>query len=252
MPININGSINWRDFTIASLIIISFIGLFFIEPISQDLTYHNLADNRTILGINNFFDVVSNLPFLLAGLLGLFCIFKNWGVSNSWGWLILFVSVIFISFGSSYYHLNPENKTLTWDRLPMAIGFMALFVIVLTDYVNSKLGKWLLIPMCIVGIFSVVYWHIADDLRMYAWVQFVSMALLLIIISVYKPTHLKTKYLIYAFIFYALSKIFEHFDKHIFELMSQSVSGHTIKHLLAAIATFFFYLLLKRRVTSDL
>ena len=249
MPTNIKKSINWRDFTIALFIIISFVALFFVEPISQDPAYHNLADNRTILGINNFFDVVSNLPFLFTGLLGLFCIFKNWGVRSSWGWLILFISVICVSFGSSYYHLNPENKTLTWDRLPMAISFMALFVIVLADYVNNTLGKWLLIPMCLVGIFSVAYWHMIDDLRMYAWVQFVSMALLLIIISVYKPTHLQTKYLIYAFIFYTLSKLFEHFDKHIYELMNQFVSGHTIKHLFAAIATFFVYLLLKRQVT---
>jgi len=249
VPININWPIIWRDSLIASLVIISFVSLFFIEPISQDLAYHNFADNRTMLGINNFFDVVSNLPFLFVGLLGLFCIFQNWGVSSSWGWLILFISIVFVSLGSSYYHLNPENKTLTWDRLPMAIGFMALFVIVLTDYVNHKLEKWLLIPMCLVGIISVAYWHMTDDLRIYAWVQFVSMALLLIIISVYQPSYLQTKYLIYAFVFYTLSKLAEHFDKQIYELMGQIVSGHTIKHLLAAIATFFFYILLKRRIT---
>lgn len=253
MPLNINLSIswpiNWRDSLIASLVIISFVSLFFVEPISQDLAYHMFSDSRTMLGVSNFFDVVSNLPFLFVGLLGLFCIYQNWGVSSSWGWFILFISIFLVALGSSYYHLSPENKTLTWDRLPMAIGFMALFVIVLTDYVNHKLEKWLLIPMCLVGIISVVYWHMIDDLRIYAWVQFVSMALLLIIISVYKPSHLQTKYLIYAFVFYTLSKLAEHFDKQIYELMGQIVSGHTIKHLLAAIATFFFYVLLKRRVT---
>ncbi len=249
MPINLNWPINWRDSVIASLVIISIVSLFFVEPISQDLTYHNFADSRTMLGISNFFDVASNLPFIFVGLLGIFCIINNWGVSSSWSWLILFLAVFFVSFGSSYYHLSPENKTLTWDRIPMAIGFMALFVIVLTDYVNNRLEKWLLIPMCLVGICSVIYWHITDDLRIYAWVQFVSMALLLIIISVYKPNYLKTKYLIYAFVFYTLSKLAEHFDKQIFELMGQIVSGHSIKHLLAAITTFFFYILLKQRAT---
>ena len=252
MPTAQHWPISWQDSLIASLVVISFVSLFFVEPISQDLAYHNFADKRTMLSISNFFDVASNLPFLFVGILGLICIYQNWGVSSTWSWLILFLAVFLVAFGSSYYHLSPENETLTWDRLPMAIGFMALFVIVLTDYVNNKLEKWLLIPMCLVGIASVAYWHISDDLRIYAWVQFVSMALLLIIISVYKPSHLQTKYLIYAFVFYTLSKLAEHFDKQIYELMGQIVSGHTIKHLLAAITTFFFYILLKRRVTQVL
>ena len=238
----------WKDFLLGSLAVLSFICLFFIEPISQDLKYHLFADTRTILGINNFFDVASNVPFFFAGLLGLFAIYNKWGVTSSWSWLTLFLSILLVAFGSSYYHLNPQNETLTWDRIPMAIGFMALFVIVLTDYVNSQLEKWLLIPMCIIGVTSVVYRHLTVDLRIYAWVQFVSLALLLIIIVIYKPTHLQTRYLAYAVVFYTLSKICEYFDKQIYELMGQIMSGHTIKHLLAAIATYFFYILLKRRV----
>ncbi len=248
MPLNINWSINGRDSLIASLVIISFASLFFIAPIPQDLNYHKFADNRALFGISNFFDVFSNLPFLIVGILGLQCTFKNWGINSSYSWLVFFISIIFVAFGASYYHLNPENSTLTWDRLPMAVGFMALFVIVVTDYVNQNLEKWLLLPMCLVGVLSVVYWHISDDLRLYAWVQFVSMALLLIIIFVYKASHLQPKYLIYAYIFYALSKITEYFDKEIFEIIGQLVSGHTIKHLLASIAAFCFYILLKRRL----
>ena len=241
--------INLKDSLIAYIAIISFVSLFFIEPIAQDLAYHKFADMRNMLGFNNFFDVASNLPFIAVGLLGMFSLYKYWGVSCSWSWLILFLSILFVALGSSYYHLNPENKTLTWDRMPMAIGFMALFVIVLSDYVNNKLEKWLLIPMCMLGAASVLYWHITDDLRIYAWVQFVSMALLLIIVFTYKPNQLDTKYILYAFVFYILSKIAEHYDQHIFELLNEIVSGHTIKHLLAAAATFCLYILLKRRVT---
>ena len=131
-------SISWQDSLIATSVIISFVSLFFIEPISQDLTYHAFADNRSMLGINNFFDVASNVPFLFVGILGLYTIYQSWGISSSWSWLFLFLSVFLVAFGSSYYHLNPENQTLTWDRLPMAIGFMALFVIALSDYINNK------------------------------------------------------------------------------------------------------------------
>lgn len=239
--------INWKDSLLASLVIITFACLFFIDPISQDLTYHTFADTRTMFDVNNFLDVASNLPFLFVGLLGLTTIYKHWGITSSCSWLVLFLSIFLVAFGSSYYHLNPQNETLTWDRLPMAIGFMALFVIVLADYVNSQLEKWLLIPMCFVGITSVIYWHMTDDLRLYVWVQFVSLTLLLLIIFIYKPAHLQTKYLFYAVFFYAFSKLFEYFDKQIYELMGQVLSGHTIKHLLAAVATFFFYILLKQR-----
>ncbi|MEM7400651.1 MAG: hypothetical protein AAF304_01740 [Pseudomonadota bacterium] len=242
--------LNWRDSLMASIVVISFVCLFFLKPIPQDLAYHLFADNRTILGISNFFDVVSNLPFFFIGFLGSLTIIKHWGISQSWSWLILFLAVLLVSLGSAYYHLSPENKTLTWDRLPMAIAFMALFVIVLTDYVNISLEKWLLLPMCLLGVFSVIYWHMTDDLRIYAWVQFVSMALLLIIMFVYKPTYLRTSYLVFAFFFYMLSKIAEYFDQQFFEFFAQLISGHTIKHLLASIATLYFYFLLRHRLNQ--
>ena len=187
-------SIRRQDYLIVSLGMISFISLFFIDPISQNLSYHAFADNRNMLGVNNFCDVISNLPFLFVGILGLYTIYQNWGINYSWCWLLLFLSIFLVAIGSSYYHLNPVNKTLTWDRLPMAIGFMALFVITVSDYISHHLEKWLLIPMCLIGALSVIYWHVTDDLRFYAWVQFVSIALLFIIIVVYKPTHLQKKY----------------------------------------------------------
>jgi hypothetical protein len=248
MPSINNEPMSGRDSLIVILIIVSFVSLFFIAPIPQDLDYHNFADKRGLYGINNFLDVASNLPFLLVGLLGFHYIFKNWGITSSSSWLIFFTSIFFVGIGSSYYHLNPVNETLTWDRLPMAIGFMALFVIVLTDFINHKLEKWLLIPMCLIGAISVAYWYVFDDLRFYGWVQFVSMALLLIIIFIYKPEQLQRKYILYAYVFYTLSKLAEYFDKQIFELADQLISGHAIKHLFASLATYCFYILLKRQV----
>ena len=242
-------SFTWRNFILVAIAITSLLSFFFVEAIPQDLAYHSFADTRKIWGIANFFDVISNLPFLLIGFAGLSYIFTHWSNQYSWSWLILFLSILLVAAGSSYYHLNPNNDTLTWDRLPMASGFMALFVTVLGDYVNSKLEHWLLIPMCLLGIFTVFYWHITDDLRLYAWVQFCSLGILLVIICLYKPNTFQTKYLIYALIFYTLSKLTEYFDIAIFTFTQEMLSGHTIKHILAAISTLFFYILLKYRNT---
>ena len=100
---NARWPISWQDSLIVSLVFISFISLFFLEPISQDLAYHDFADNRTIFGINNFLDIVSSLPFLFVGMLGLYAICQNWGINYSWSWLFLFLSVFCVAFGSSSF-----------------------------------------------------------------------------------------------------------------------------------------------------
>lgn len=236
----------YKNYILLLLVAASLLSFFFVKPISQDLSYHLFTDTRALFGLKNFFDVMSNLPFFFVGIIGIRFTHKNWRPRESWGWLILFGSVFLVSAGSAYYHFNPNNQTLVWDRLPMAIGFMALFVVVISDYIDSRL-QYLLIPMCLLGVFSVIYWNMTDDLRLYAWVQFISMGLMLIIIFVYQPKALQTKFLIYAFIFYSLSKITEHFDSEIFSYTSNLLSGHTIKHLLAAVSTFYFYILMKNR-----
>ncbi len=235
----------YKNYILAILIIISILSFFFIKPIPQDLTYHLFADTRKLLGINNFFDVLSNLPFFFVGIIGLSYTLSNWIPKSSWAWFILFSAIALVSVGSAYYHFNPNNQTLVWDRLPMAIVFMALFVVVIGDYIDTRLQYWLLIPMCLLGVFSVIYWNMTDDLRLYAWVQFVSLGLMLIIMFMYQPNNFQTKFLIYAFVFYALSKLTEHFDIEIFNYTSDILSGHTIKHLLAAVSTFYFYILMK-------
>lgn len=235
----------WREWILLVLVIFSFTSLFFIPAIPQNIQYHQFADTRIVLNIPNFYDVISNLTFLIASILGINYVISMWKYTHPWSWLVLFLSILLIALGSSYYHLNPTNYTLLWDRLPMAICFMVLLAIILGDYIHFRLETWLLIPLCALGIFSVIYWHLTDDLRLYAFVQFYSIALLIIVVTLYKAYSYSTKLFSFAFILYLLSKIAEYFDKTIFTLTCDLVSGHTIKHLLAGTATIFIYLVLK-------
>ena len=50
---------------LAGLGIVSLIGLGFLPPIAQDPLYHAFADQRALLGVPHFWNVVSNLPFVL-------------------------------------------------------------------------------------------------------------------------------------------------------------------------------------------
>lgn len=215
----------------------------FVAPIPQDPAYHCFADQRSMLGIPHFWNVVSNLPFLVVGILGVFCL-RNDDINlpkelEAATW-VFFVGVALVSFGSSYYHWRPVNETLAWDRLPMTPAFMAFFCIVFGDRVSLGLSRRMLWPLIVIGALSVAYWHWSEtqghgDLRPYALVQFLPILLIFMILFMFPEGRLKTRWLWMVVACYAASKICEHFDSEIHELTGHLMSGHPIKHVFAAI-----------------
>lgn len=223
-----------------AIIALSTSAIFFIAPIPQDLHYHNFADQRTLCSVNHFWNVLSNLPFLLVGIYGLWR-FKKIEIDyiKSAYWCFC-VGVILVCFGSGYYHFNPNNHTLVWDRLPMTIAFMALFSLLLHERVLSNPKTFTLIPLLIIGAASVFYWdwtetHGRGDLRFYALVQFLPIVLIPFILWLYPKRYFRGSYLLWAFVFYFLAKLLEHFDAAIYQSLGQ-MSGHSLKHVSAAIA----------------
>ena len=97
------------------LMFISLIALLPLPPLLQNQDYHQFADQRELFGIPNFWNVVSNLPFIAIGAAGLLRFHHN-AIS-----LVLFTGIFLTGFGSSYYHLDPNDSTLFWDRLPMTL-----------------------------------------------------------------------------------------------------------------------------------
>lgn len=214
-----------------------------VDPVPQDPLYHVFADQRQMLGIPNFMNVMSNLPFLVVGILG-------WRVISSHShtvtptttraWVVFFFGMALTSFGSGYFHLEPNNDSLVWDRLPMTIGFMSLVSIILSEYVSPVLGKRLLLPLLLVGISTVAYWAYtesqgAGDLRPYAIVQFLPILLIPLIIILYRSQSDLARYLWWMIGFYVAAKIFEQLDANLYDV-GQVISGHSLKHLLASLA----------------
>lgn len=230
------------------------VALFFIEPISQDLSYHSFVDNNTILGIPNFYNVVSNIPFLIVGIMGLYQlnhleIIPEMGLAY---WL-LFFAVALVAFGSGYYHLNPSNHTLVWDRLPMTIAFMSLFAIIISEFVNPISGNLWLFPLIVVGVFSVFYWQWtesngAGDLRLYALVQFLPITIIPLILLMYPSKFSHVSGYWWLLVAYVLAKVFEYYDAQIYDLTSQLISGHAIKHVVAAIGMYVLLVSYKKRL----
>ena len=118
------------------------------------------------MGVPNFWNVVSNLPFIVVGALGLM------QVRESLSARIFFLGVFLTGFGSSYYHWSPDDWGLFWDRLPMTFAFMAIFANVIGERIDARAGKLLLWPLVALGVISLLVWLRFDDLRLYAWVQF--------------------------------------------------------------------------------
>jgi len=214
------------------------------KPVSQELNYHNFKDFRVVFNIPNFYNVVSNIFFFLVGVVGLykiFCTEKFHLIKEVKAvYVMLFFGAAMIGLGSGYYHLSPDNETLVWDRLPMSIVFMALFSIIIVEFVSIRTGKWLFFPLLIAGISSVIYWYLTEkqgigDLRFYVLVQFYPFVVIPVLLLCFRPlyTHVYAYWILFSL--YGVSKIFEYYDGTVLEY-SGFISGHTIKHILSALA----------------
>lgn len=243
--------------TIAIVAVAAFFLL--VPPIPQDPAYHAFADSRVIFGIPNFWNAASNLPFLVVGLSGTAFVFKHGRTVCAAGlelaYVVFFAGVVLTSFGSAYYHLNPANEPLVWDRLPMTIAFAGLFSIVIGEYFSPRLGRAILIPLLLVGALSVEFWAYTEargvgDLRAYVIFQFLPMILIPFILLLRQPVFGDGRHFWIMLLFYVLSKLVEFLDASIFAA-GGLISGHALKHVFAAIAAAaLLYGLSERRALS--
>ena len=231
-----------------------------LPPIPQPQSYHNFANQRGFLGIPNFADsVVSNIPFAIFGVWGLVFLLrlKPEQVSEHfldererWPYVVVFIGVFLTAFGSMYYHLAPSNERLVWDRLPMTIAFMSLVAAMIAERINVRAGLWLLPVLLLIGMGSAVQWYMSElrgagDLRFYGAVQAYSVLFLLIAL-LFPPRYTRGSDLLIAAGFYALAKVLEILDHQIFSL-GQIVSGHSLKHVAAALSGYWILRMLQKR-----
>lgn len=241
----------WRELALLGLIVASALAIMFVPPIPQSLAYHEFADRRALGRIPNFLNIASNLPFLLVGVWGLAYCLRRPQHDAPWSWCLVFVGTAAVCFGSAYYHWEPNSGTLIWDRLPMTIAFMALFIALLREHVYVK-GEGMGLGMALLaGVASVVYWVYTDDLRPYIWVQAVPFLVIACALGLFEGKYTHRYFLVYGLLLYALAKLGELFDAQIYSLTRELLSGHSLKHLLAATGVYLLYLMLKRRQARE-
>lgn len=217
-------------------------GMFLVEPIAQDPAYHRFADDRYLFGVPAFWNVASNLPFLLAGAAGLLQARRIASADLATHYRVLCVAIALVALGSGWYHLSPSIPALVWDRLPMTAAFMTLLAAVIADRISWVAGRALLWPLVVAGIASIAWWVRtenagAGDLRPYVLVQFLPMLVIPLLLLGWRGQGLSARWLWMGFGAYVLAKVAEHFDAAI--LAATGIGGHTLKHLLAALAAWW-------------
>ena len=224
--------------------------------VPQPQSYHNFADQRGWLGIPNFGNVISNIPFVVVGIWGLWFVCSAAGKQKfldpreRWPYVVGFLGLFLTAFGSSYYHWAPDNARLVWDRVPMTLVFMPLVAVMIVERISVKVGLWLLPVLTAIGAGSVWQWYASEqrgagDLRMYAAVQLY--AFVFFVALLLSPRYTRGDDLAWVAGFYIVAKILEIEDRGVFALTGRTISGHTLKHLVAAMAGYCLLRMLQKR-----
>ena len=214
--------------------------LFSFGRIPQAASYHFFADTEAFAGIPNFWNVLSNAPFLAVGVFALWRLPRLAVRECRAAYSVLGGGITLVAFGSAYYHYAPSNASLLWDRLPMTIAFMALFAMLLSERVIVGYKHALLGILVSCGIAAAFYWwwtesHGLGDLRPYAVVQFLPIILMPLIMALFHKKYLSNRLLLLAFFWYLVAKALELYDQPIQNFLL-IIGGHPLKHMAAALA----------------
>ncbi|MBU1665594.1 MAG: hypothetical protein KKG92_09355, partial [Gammaproteobacteria bacterium] len=160
---------------------------------------------------------------------------------------------LLVGLGSGYYHLAPDNDGLLWDRAAIALAFMAWLGAILGERVGVKTGLRLLPLLVAAGLASVFYWgwseaRGAGDLRPYLLMQAYPMLLIPLLLWLYPARYSGGRDILVVIGLYLLALLCDLSDRPVFDLTGGLVSGHTLKHLIAALAVLWVARYLRRRV----
>ena len=216
-----------------------------LPPIPQDLGYHSFSDDTLRWGTPNGSNVISNVSFIIAGLVGLMRTRSCTEIRMACMWRFFFCAIAFVGLGSAYYHYQPSNNTLFWDRLPMTLGFASLTACLSADRFGLRIGSLLFGPLVLSGVFSVLYWLIteqagAGDLRPYVLMQYLPILLVPLILILFPKNSANDRYYWILLCCYIIAKGFEMQDNAIFEITHSLISGHTLKHIIAGVGILLF------------
>ncbi len=208
--------------------------------VPQHAHYHAFVDQRTWLGLPCAMDVLTNLPFVLAGVWGL-C--RTAALQHVQGWSVrlglaqlFFAGLILTFWGSCYYHLQPNDGGLVWDRAGMVAAFAGLLGMAVADRISTRSAVAMAVLMLGAGLESVSQWARTGNLL--PWVVVQGGGMLLVLMLALRPPVAQAWHLplVVVMCLYAVAKLFEWGDAVVFATTNGWISGHSLKHIFAAAA----------------
>ncbi|MDO9232964.1 MAG: alkaline phytoceramidase [Methylotenera sp.] len=233
-----------------------------LPRIAQPLWYHYFADQRACFSLPNCLDTASNALFVMAGAAGLIFLHnthRSTSVRRTFidprearPYALFFFATILVGISSGFYHLSPDNDRLMWDRAAIALALMAWFAAILCERVSLSAGLRLLPLLVIAGLISAYYWGWSEvqglgDLRPYGLTQITAVLLIPLLLWLYPPRYSGDRDILMVIVLYSLALLFDLSDRQVFALTGGIISGHTVKHVIAALAAYWVMRYLQRR-----
>lgn len=215
------------------------------DPIVQPASYHDFADQRALGGLPHAHNVLSNLTFLIAGVVGLARLPRDAHPA----WAVVFGASIAIASGSAWYHLAPTDERLIWDRLPIGLAFAAYFAALLHEYADRRVGLSAAAAFSSFAVLAVYVAYATGDLRLWILTQGIPLFATPLALMLSDGRRPGDGYLWLTFAAYALAKLAEALDAELYALTAGALSGHVVKHLLAGGGVACLWLRLETRRT---
>lgn len=234
----------WLAIAAMLVVVAHSFGDFILTPIYVPEGYYHFADVRHDLGIPYTGDVLSNGAFALVAVWGLIMVYRARDRLAVKPWLALsltafFGAVFMVTFGSGYFHLDPGPYRIFLDRLPISLAAGAILGALLIDRQPPNRNRAILTFSATMAFALAGLWHVTatGDLRLYALTQAAPLIVALLFARVWNsPEHaIPGKRLLFLALVYGGAKAAEVYDGELYEAFDW-MSGHNLKHLLAASA----------------
>lgn len=229
----------WLLWSALLMVLMALIG----PAVGQPAHYHDFADQRIWCGLPHAMDVLSNLPFAAWGLAGLWMLARAarlHAIDSASAWLVglFFAGLVATAGVSSYYHWQPDDAGLVWDRAGMVLAFAGLLGLAGVQAASRRAGLGLAATVLVCGLAAVGLWAASGNLLPWVVLQGGGMVLILAVACVPPAQSAPGLRIRWGAVIalYTLAKVLELADHQVFAFTGQLVSGHSLKHVVASLS----------------